>query len=88
MAALGPFWAALGRSWAAPGPLLVFLGPLLAALVPPLAALGPLLAALGPLLERHAKFFQKTIAKMADLDPPKPPIMTPKSDQKTIKNQC
>ena len=79
MATLGPLLDALGRSWAAPGPLL-------GRSWPPLAALGALLGALGPLSERHAKIIPRSLPKIIDFDPPKPPKITPKSHQKATTN--
>ena len=64
----------MGGSWEALGSLL--------------GALGLLLAALGAILERHAKIIKKSMPKMTDFGSPKPPQPAPKSNQKTIKNQC
>ena len=70
---LGRFWASLGRSWGALGRSWAALGRSWGALGALLAALGPLLGALRPLLERYAKIIKKSMPKMTDLDPPKPP---------------
>ena len=87
---LGRSWALLGRSWALLGrswPLLAALGAFLAALGPLLAALRPLLAALKPLFERHANSIPKSIPKMTHMGSQKPPKMTPKSKQESMKNR-
>ena len=72
--------------------LLAALGLLLAALGVLLGrswgALGRSWAALGPLLERHAKFIQKSMPKMADVDTQEGAKMTPKSNPKVIKHRC
>ena len=85
MAALGPLLAALGPLLGALGPLLGALGPLLGR---SWAALGRSWAALGTTCKNH----QKIDAKNDGFGPPKasqkPPQMTPKSNQKTIKYRC
>ena len=71
LGALGRSWVALGRSWASLGSLLGPSGPLL-------GGSWVLLAALEPHLERYAKIIKKSMPKMIDLDPPKPPQSLPK----------
>ena len=74
-------WASPGRSWAT-------FGRSGAAFGRSWAALGRSWAALGTTFKNH----QKIDAKNYRFGPPKasqkPPKMTPKSDQKTIKNRC
>ena len=69
-------WATLGALLAALGALLAAVGGSLAALGHSWAALGRSWGALGPLLKRCAKIIKKSMPKMTDLDPPKPPKIT------------
>ena len=68
VASIGCSWAALGHSWAARGRSC--------------AALGRSWAALGPLLERHAKFIQKSMPKITDLDSKNVPKWHPNRSKK------